>query len=198
MKRFLTAARILLSGLGLAIVFMVQAQSEEDRNLYYSPDHWPARWSSAVRQQEGSVFPDRRATTDQREDDFISDEDLFARPGRSRKWDELGKANDWQRIDAFDGRKFRERRDYRFNQGLALPPYGYPATGPAYRTMYPPPYYGAGPMGWDPVLGYGGLGYPPVGMPIVNYPYIGFPLVGGAYPGYYGAPGGFNYPFGPW
>ena len=145
----------LLVGLGVLWGFTVAAQGTDKAALSYSPEHWPSRWSSAVRQQEGTVFPDRNGErTIGSRDEFVTESDLFAKPGRRQDWDELGESDAWDRISAFEDRKFRNRRDRNRGRGLPPPPFGYPGSGYSngYNAMYPAPYSGAGPMVWDPVL----------------------------------------------
>lgn len=182
-------------GVSLCIGFyqLVHADTHR-RGLTYSPDHWPNRWSTAIRQQQnGDRFPTREKQKFSRlkEQESVSEQDLFSSPSQSRRFD---------RDDIFEERLSRHRqlRDasrrsreaaYAYHD-MANTAYPYPGYSP-YAGGYP---LGTAPLGIDPVLGHPGIGIPlipgvPYGYPLGVYPY-------GFYPGL--GMGAWNPPFGAW
>jgi hypothetical protein len=167
--------------------------------LSYSPDHWPNRWSTAIRQKQDGKFPSRPKQRYSGEkparnySDAVSEDDLFHSPSDKH----YGR----DKFGQFEGHGMRHRylRDaQRFSRDAAV----------AYNDManMTGPYGGYSPgagvsplgIGIDPVLGHPGVGIPimpgtPLGYPIGGYPF-------GAYP-YGGFPfgmGAWNPPFGAW
>ena len=156
-------------------------------NVTYSPEHWPDRWSSAIRQQQNSGrYPTRKKPEAPRpkERETVSEDDLFYLPSarRTRDFD--------HRADRFDDHMSRQRY-YRDAQRMSR------ESAYAYHDVYPAyPYagfgggayggfggfpYGTAPMGIDPVLGHPGMGIPIMpGVPY-GYPYAGYPGAWGGY-----------------
>lgn len=155
-------------------------------NVTYSPEHWPNRWSSAIRQQQDGRYPTRQKPEARRdiERETVSEQDLFYLPSsrRARDYD--------HRLDRFDDQLSRQRY-YRDAQRMSR------EAAYAYHDVYPAyPYagggwggfpYGTAPLGIDPVLGHPGIGIPIMPGTPFGYPFVGYPGVWGAYP-----------PFGGW
>ena len=179
------------TGLILMLFCGLSVQANADsRNggVTYSPEHWPNRWSSAIRQQQDGRFPTREKPQapppTQRES--VSEQDLFYLPSASQSYDFD------HRQDRFDDRLSRQRyyRDARHLSREAAyayydryPRYPYAGFGSAY-SGFP---YGTAPLGIDPVLGHPGMGIPIMPGTPFGYPY-------GGYPGF----GSWNPPFGAW
>ncbi len=182
-----------LIGWGLTSITWADAEWRGG-TLTYSPDRWPSRWSSVVRQAPrdddrayGYGYRDRR---DRQDNPWAHDSSmLFDVPEATRPWGEPPRKSRRQQERA---RSYREqaRPEYRRNPGYEQ----YPAYGlNPYAGMAAPVYPGLG-------FGYA----PPVVAPGLTYPYGVSPLltptVPGAYPyGVYpGRPGGLNWPMGAW
>jgi len=193
----LVFALFLLCGTGS----QVYADSQS-RGLSYSPDHWPNRWSSAIRQQQdGGKYPTRQLKQTPppalpEEESGVSEQDLFYSPSTQGRYGQR-RTNRSQRWNRFDDqlpyyRQFRDARRqarrgafaYHGMPALQQSNYGRAATG------FP---YGTSPLGIDPVLGHPGIGIPimpgtPYGYPFAGYPYAGYPS----------GMGMWNPPFGAW
>lgn len=170
--------------------------------LSYSPDHWPNRWSSAIRQKQNGQFPTRqkprpssnRAAREYNES--VSEQDLFYSPDKGNRY-----TRDYN-MDQFDDRAKRYHRHMhdarRLSREAAFAyndlanmngPYG------GYGAYFGGASYG---IGIDPVLGHPGVGIPimpgvPLGYPIGGYPFGAYPYGGFPYGG-----GALNPPFGAW
>jgi len=208
--------------MGLLIALLVGfsgpviAQSNGNQ-VSYSPDHWPSRWSSAIRQQQTAKFPtrDTAQTSPAELPEGVFEQDLFFSPSMANRFDRgdgrlhSGKRNSPHRFSRNSGQYIRDPAfAYQAGYGATYQNYG----GSAY--MYPST---ASMPGFDPVPGYpgagiplmpgvpgaypmnvnsiGGLpygGFPPGGMPFGGMPFGGAPL---AYPGSMGM---WNPPFAPW
>jgi len=182
-------AMILVTAL-CCLSFKVVADSRSGA-VTYSPENWPNRWSSAIRQQQdGGRYPTRQKPTKPilREDktESVSEDDLFYLPtGRhGHKFD--------RRLERFDDHLSRQRY-YRDAQRMSRDAaYAYHDFYPAYPYAgFAGPYngfpYGTAPMGIDPVLGSPGIGIPIMPGTPFGYPFVGYPGVWGGYP-----------PFGVW
>jgi hypothetical protein len=167
--------------------------------LSYSPEHWPNRWSTAIRQKQNGKFPSRskqrysgeKPTRDY--SDAVSEQDLFQSPSDKR----YGR----DEFDRFAGHAVRHRylRDaQRLSRDAAVAYNDMANMTGQYSGYGPGPAVSPFGIGIDPVLGHPGMGIPimpgtPLGYPIGGYPF-------GAYP-YGGFPfgmGGWNPPFGAW
>lgn len=178
----------------------VSADSQSG-GLSYSPDHWPNRWSSAIRQKQNGKFPTRKKqqqSMDLRQSEkgqSVSEQDLFYSPDSAHRF------NREYSHDQFDDRaaRYRHIRDVRRLSREAAFAYNDMAnmTGPygGYGQYYGGGSYG---IGIDPVLGHPGIGIPimpgtPLGYPMGLHPFGAYP--GGGYP--FGV-GAWNPPFGMW
>lgn len=173
------------------------------RGLSYSPDHWPKRWSSTIRQQQNGKYPTRQIKQMPppelpEQGSGVSEQDLFYSPSIHDRYGQR-RADRLQRFDD-ELSKFREFRDAtREARRAAFAYHGMPALQYGnYAGAYSGFPYGTAPLGIDPVLGHPGIGIPimpgtPYGYPFVGYPYGGFP-----YTGYPGGLGMMNPPFGAW
>ncbi|MGD8783954.1 MAG: hypothetical protein PVF28_01760 [Thioalkalispiraceae bacterium] len=188
----------LLLALSVSLLLSPVNAERATNDLSYSHEHWPSRWSSAIRQQQGNKYPTRKReqNTPPELPEAVSENDLFHSPSQRKRY---GRTNRSSRFD----RHLPRKRFYRqtsvnpraaavayqpvFNgrpytafasQGLA---HGYPVHTPAI----------------DPVLGHPGIGIPimpgiPLGYPVGVHPYAGVPY------GYPGSMGMWNPPFGLW
>lgn len=193
MKSFRAVFVNIMAVLLITGVYQQVYAERHDRGLTYSPDHWPNRWSSAIRQQQnGGRFPTREKQKFSRhkEQESVSDKDLFSSSSQKRHFDRDGffaerLSRHRQLRDAS-----RHSRDAAFAyHDMANAAYPYPEHSP--YAGYP---LGTAPLGIDPVLGHPGIGIPlipgvPYGYPLGVYPY-------GAYPGL--GIGAWNPPFGAW
>lgn len=173
----------------------------QSRGLSYSPDHWPNRWSSAIRQQQGGKYPTRQLKQTPppalpEEGGDVSEQDLFYSPSMRGRYGQRRGDRD-QRSSRFDDqlphyRQFRDAR--RESRRGAFAYYGMPALQHSnYMRASSGFPYGTSPIGMDPVLGHPGMGIPimpgtPFGSPFAGYPYSGYP----------GGMGMWNPPFGAW
>jgi len=189
----------LKSVLGMLLLAGVSWQASADSRstgLSYSPDHWPTRWSSAIRQKQNGQFPTRQKQPQSvtrrtnADSDSVSERDLFYQPDRGRRY-----SRDYESdLDTHaarhrylrDARRFSRDAAFAYNDmANMLPPYGGYAS------------YGYG-IGMDPVLGHPGIGIPflpgiPLGYPIGVAPFGAWP-----YSGYPLGMGAWNPPFGVW
>lgn len=188
---------LLLSGLNS------QLYADGSRGLSYSPDHWPDRWSSTIRQQQTGKYPTRElrqspppALPD--ETSGVSEQDLFYSPSMQNRYGRRHFDRD-QRLDRFNDQvpQYRRLRDRRREvresafayRGMPAPQYGH------YGSPYSAFPYGTSPLGIDPVLGHPGIGIPIMPGTPYGYPFLGYPY--GGYPGGMGM-GMWNPPFGAW
>ena len=174
------------------------------QGLSYSPDHWPKRWSSTIRQQQnGHSYPTRQFKQAPppalpETGSGVSEQDLFYSPSIQNRFGR----RDADRLQRFDDQlsNYHKFRDASREARKATYAYhGMPALQPGSNlnafTGFP---YGTTPLGIDPVLGHPGIGIPilpgvPYGYPFVGHPYGGIP--------YLGSPlgvGAWNPPFGVW
>ncbi len=173
----------------------------QSRGLSYSPDHWPNRWSSAIRQQQGGKYPTRQLKQTPppalpEEEGGVLEQDLFYSPSAHDGYGQR-RTNRNTRWNRFDNqlpyyRQFRDARREARRGAFAY--HGMPALQQSHygrvATGFP---YGTSPLGIDPVLGHPGIGIPimpgtPYGYPFAGYPYAGYP----------GGMGMWNPPFGAW
>jgi len=188
--------------LGCAIASPVIAE-HRGRDLSYSPDHWPSRWSTAIRQQQSGNYPTRQIENtpppELPSSDSIwevSEHDLFSAPATER----------YNRPARRGGRKTPSYfRDYKKRtiqpRRAAFAYYGMPPLSPA--QVHPGSANGLNNIAIDPVLGHPGMGIPimpgtPYGYPFMGYSPAHYP--GAIYPGsmYPGSVGMWNPPFGAW
>ena len=188
----------------------VNAQSNGNQ-VSYSPDHWPNRWSSAIRQQQTAKFPTRDTvqTSPAELPEAVFEQDLFYSPSMAGRNDRgegrlhLGHRISPHRFSRNSGQYIRDPAfAYQPGFGAAYQNYGgstymHPSTAsmPAFDPVgYPgagiplmPGGPGAYPMN---IAAFGGL--PFGGIPPGGAPYGGMPM---AYPGSMGI---WNPPFGAW
>jgi len=183
---------ILLSVLWLGCLSVAVYADSARGGVSYSPEHWPQRWSSAIRQQQDGRFPTREKpqTPPPKQYESVSEQDLFYMPTERQGYGYE------HRQDRFEDRQSRHRylrEAHRLSRDAA---YAYHDMYPMYGNMggfgggyagyggFP---YGTAPLGIDPVLGSPGIGIPimpgtPYGFPYGGYPGVGF----------------WNPPFGAW
>lgn len=192
------SAVLLLSG----TVSQVAADSTS-RGLSYSPDNWPNRWSSAIRQQQNGNYPTRQLKQAPPPDlpehsSGVSEQDLFYSPSMQGRF---GQRQD-DRLQRFEeplphNRQFRDAKREARRGAFAY--HGMPALQYGNHSM---PYtsfpYGTAPLGIDPVLGHPGIGIPIMPGTPYGYPFVGYPHAGYPYGGYPGGMGMWNPPFGAW
>jgi len=201
---------------GLLIVLLVAVAGEvcaepNSRQVTYSPDHWPSRWSSAIHQQQNARFPTRveEKVTLEELPETVLEQDLFSSPSLGARHDSgqrpynYGQRQLKHRFSRNSGQNMRDAA-FAYQSGNRAAPANY--GGPAYRPAYAYPHATPMPaMGLLP--GYPGVGYPGVGFPGAGFPIM--PGLPGAYPMYIGPYGGMPYgypgnmamwtpPFGPW
>lgn len=190
----MTANKLLIAGL-----FCVMSSScfadNRDRGISYSPDHWPSRWSSAIRQQQSGGYPTRKIERTPPPElpstgslTGVSEQDLFYSPERNSF-----RQNRTTRSDS--PHYLRENRSY--TRESRKPAYAYYGMPPAVYS-YPGYANGLANIATDPVLGHPGVGIPIMpGIPY-GYPFMGLGPV--YYPGmvYPGSMGMWNPPFGAW
>ena len=190
MKKYEQTKRIATALAGLVLCGLsVQAYADsQGSGVTYSPEHWPNRWSSAIRQQQDNRFPTRQKpqAPQANERESVSEQDLFYVPSSRNRYDFD------RHQDRFDERMSRQRyfreaqrmsRDAAYAYHDVYPAYPY-AGFPGGWNGFP---YGTAPLGIDPVLGHPGIGIPIMPGTPFGYPYAGFPGVWGGYP-----------PFGVW
>lgn len=200
-------ALLLLSGVNSG----VNAQ-QPSRGVSYSPDHWPARWSTAIRQQQNGNYPTRQDSQTPppelpKEINGVSDQDLFYSPSMQQHGQrQNGHA---QRYHAKRGQsfnqlpRFRQFRNSRYDgmagryeragvNNAAFAYYGMPAMQygnyAGLNSGFP---LGTAPIGIDPVLGHPGMGIPimpgtPYGPPMISAPFMGNPMGYGGWPNNFG------------
>ncbi|MBI1424682.1 MAG: hypothetical protein GC149_14645 [Gammaproteobacteria bacterium] len=163
----------------------------------YSPEQWPKRWSSAIRQQQSGRYPERNEEQmlNDNEGETFSDEDLFLNSPEDRRYEPRRKRHRaWNRRsrDAGFQSRYRERRyadDVRGYPARQSPypayPYAYGSPGYMSYPAYGLPYSGYGLYGVDPLLTYPGMGW---GYPSLLGPSLGYPYPGGPGFGLLGAP----------
>jgi len=222
--RHLGPSTVLLFILLMAFGGQVCAQPNPSQ-VSYSPDHWPTRWSSAIRQQKTARFPTRVAEKVTLEElpEAVMDEDLFFSPSlnsrfeRGNRQSNYGQRNLKHRFSRDSSQYSRDSAyAYQRRSGPASNNYG----GSSYNYGGSPYNYGGSPYnyGGSP-YNYGGSPYmyPYANpMPAVNappmYPGVGFPMMPGVPAAYpmgllpfggtpYGYPGNiamWNPPFGAW
>ncbi len=177
---------------GLLIILLVAfagpvCAEPNSRQVTYSPDHWPSRWSSAIHQQQNARFPTRveEKVTLEELPETVLERDLFSSPSLDGRNDQGNRPHNYgqrqlkHRFSRNSGQSMRDAA-FAYQSGYGAAPANY--ARPAYRPAYGGPAYGyphANPM---PALpGYPGAGFPGVGYPGIGYPGIGYPGVG--YPG---------------
>ena len=167
--------------------------------LSYSPDHWPNRWSTAIRQKQDGKFPSRPNQRHSGEkpardySDAVSGRDLFSSPADTR----YGR----EEFDQFTGHAARHRylRDaQRLSRDAAVAYNDMANMTGQYGGYGPGPAVSPFGIGIDPVLGHPGMGIPimpgtPLGYPIGVYPFGAYP-----YGGFPFGTGAWNQPFGAW
>jgi len=174
--------------------------------LSYSSDHWPKRWSSAIRQQQGGKFPTRKIDKTPLAElpEGVSGQDLFYSPQQGQHYNQLDRRNNFNRDYQNQRQDRRQQRRHERNRYVKMRDAAF-----AYHTLYrAPPYggnispYGMNPYAvsmttMDPVLGHPGMGIPM--MPAIpgGYPMGGYPMVGGPF-AYPGSAGMWSPPFGAW
>lgn len=175
---------------GLLIVllagFVGQVNADPDsRQVSYSPDHWPSRWSSAIRQQQTARFPTREEvqTPPAELPEAVFEQDLFYSPstagryeGRDRRYS-YGKRAAAPRFSRHSGRHIRDAAfAYQNRFGVAANNYA--------GSVHMKPLGPSVPM-MDPMPVYPGIGFPvmpglPGAYPANVLPFGGMPL---GYPG---------------
>ena len=215
---------------GLLIILLVAFAGKvyaepNSRQVTYSPDHWPSRWSSAIHQQQNARFPTRveEKVTLEELPETVLEQDLFSSPSLDGRNDQGNRPYNYgqrqlkHRFSRNSGQQMRDAA-FAYQSGYGAAPANY--ARPAYRPAYSGPAYGyphtplmpaMGLLPGYPGVGYPGAGFPGVGYPGVGYPGVGFPImpgIPGAYPmniGPYGMPYGYpgsmamwTPPFGPW
>jgi hypothetical protein len=196
MKTF--AIFLLMSSL---LAVSVNTRVSAENVITYSPEQWPSRWESGMRQQQNGRYPDRHAE-DMPGDEYdrsVSEDDLFLYPSDSSKT-----YREQRQHSRSSNRRLRyENRQALFNgrhnsfdrygdrhwssaYGGYSPAYPYPGNMP--YALGPQPYgygygygaypYGNGFYGVDPLLGFPPIGF---GNPLMFGPTYGYPLMG--YPG---------------
>jgi len=207
---------------GLLIILLVAFAGEvyaepNSRQVTYSPDHWPSRWSSAIHQQRNARFPTRteEKVTLEELPEIVLEQDLFSSPSLDARYDQGNRPYNYgqrqlkHRFSRNSGQYMRDAA-FAYQSGYGAAPANY--AGPAYRGpayVYPQ----ANPMPAMGLLpGYPGVRFPGVGYPGLGYPGAGFPImpgVPGTYPmnmipyggmpyGYPGNMAMWTPPFGPW
>lgn len=83
---------ILLSVLWLGCLSVAVYADSARGGVSYSPEHWPQRWSSAIRQQQDGRFPTREKpqTPPPKQYESVSEQDLFYMPTERQ---EIGRAH---------------------------------------------------------------------------------------------------------
>ncbi len=190
--KYLTLSKSMLTCLFVVLSFHVYADSRV-RNLSYSPDHWPTRWSSAIRQQQSSKFPNRQKdqVVPPALPETVSEQDLFYSPPPASRHDccarRYGFNQHFSRHHYLHNPRDNVRdAAYAYQIGFQVSPYS--GMGQAYMSTP----YSASMVGMDPVLGYPGIGMPM--MPGVPAGY----LFGGVSYGSPGNMGMWNPVFGRW
>ena len=215
---------------GLLIVLLVAfagpvCAEPNSRQVTYSPDHWPSRWSSAIHQQQNARFPTRveEKVTLEELPETVLEQDLFSSPSLDARYDQGHRPQNYgqrQLKSRFSRNSGQQMRDaaFAYQSGYGRAPANYAGSayrpafgGPAYGYPYATPMPAMGLLPGFPGSGYPGVGYPGVGYPGVGFPGTGFPIMPGlpgAYPmniGPYGMPYGYpgnmamwTPPFGPW
>jgi hypothetical protein len=197
---------------GLLIILLVVSAGQVSadpavRQVSYSPDYWPTRWSSAIRQQQTARFPTRveEKVTLEELPETVLEQDLFYSPSLNARFDQGDRPYSYGQRELkhhFSRNSGRHNRDaafaYQSRYGAAPANYARSPYGSAYPAYGAHPYPFASPM-------------PAVGL-LPGYPGAGFPMmpgVPGAYPmnlvpfgvmpfGYPGNMAMWNPPFGPW
>ena len=164
----------------VCLTFQVHADSRT-QDLSYSPDHWPNRWSSAIRQQQTGKFPSRQKDQGAPPElpaefsDEVSEQDLFSSqpvysPSQGRRYsrgDRRGGVNHHFSRQRYSQSVRRNVRDAAFAYHSIVPAAHYNGMQqPFMRNPY------AAPMPvMDPVLGHPGIGIPMMpGVPIGYLP----------------------------
>jgi hypothetical protein len=218
MNRMKTFAIFLL--MSSLVTVGVNTRVAAENAITYSPEQWPSRWASGMRQQQNGRYPDRRAehVPSDEPDRSVSEDDLFLYPpdGRRHYRQQREQFRSGDRRSRYEDResRFNQRRDaiererdrhwstaygdfprpypYAGNMPYAggPNPYGYGAYG-AYPYGYGA--YGAYPYGYGLYGGDPLLGFPPIGFgnPLMFGPTYGYPLLGYPGMGSWGAPYGW-------
>ncbi len=176
----------LFTGLLLALLTGVVGQAYADPNqVSYSPDHWPSRWSSAIRQQQTARFPSREEVQAPPAElpETVFEQDLFYSPSTASKFERSNRSYNYgrrasaQRFSRHSGRYIRDAA-FAYQNRFATGPNNY--TGSAY--MHP---YGASVPVMEPMPTFPGMGLPmmpgiPGAYPMNTTPFGGMPS---GYPG---------------
>jgi len=212
---------------GLLIILLVAfagpvCAEPNSRQVTYSPDHWPSRWSSAIHQQQNARFPTRVEEKVALEElpETVLEQDLFSSPSLDGRNDQGNRPHNYgqrqlkHRFSRNSGQSMRDAA-FAYQSGYGVAPANY--ARPAYRQAYGGPAYGyphANPIpalpGYPgagfpgvgyPGIGYSGIGYPGAGFPGVGFPGVGFP--GAGFPGFgfpimTGVPGAYPMNIGPY
>lgn len=206
---------------GMLIIFLVvfggQVYADPNsRQVSYSPDYWPNRWSSAIRQKQTARFPTRVEEEKTLEElpETVLEQDLFYSPSLNSRFDQSSRPyNDGQRelkhhFSRNSGRNIRDAAfAYQSRYGQTPVNYARPAYGPAYSYPSATPIPAMGifpgvPGGGFPVMPGVPGAYPMNIIPYGGMPYGGMPYGGMPYGGMpFGYPGNmamWTPPFGPW
>lgn len=190
--KYFILSKSILACLMVGLSFHVHADSRV-RNLSYSPDHWPTRWSSAIRQQQSSKFPTRQK--DQAAPpalpETVSEQDLFSSPPQGSRHDCCARRYGFNQRFSHQNYLHNARgnvRDAAYAYQIRFQVSPYSGMG----QLYMPTPYASSMMVMDPVLGHPGIGMPM--MPGVPAGY----LFGGVSYGFPGNTGMWNPVYGRW
>ncbi len=150
----------------------------------YSPEHWPNRWSSVIRQQQDARFPTRqKPKAPPKQPAPVSERDLFYLPSTAQP----SYVEQHHRDRDARGQQHRYLRGARpLSRDAAYAYHGmYPMYAPHHFMSGQNSFaYGTAPLGIDPVLGHPSMGVPMMpGVPY-GYPYMGHPGFNSWYPHY--------------
>ena len=174
------------------------------RQVSYSHDHWPTRWSTAIRQQQTAKFPTRDKVQVTLADlpEAVYEQDLFFSPSLANRVERgsgqynYGKRNSAQHFSR-NSDQYNRDAAFAYQRRFGPPPNNYNYGGSTYMNPYGPSMPAMGPM-----PGYPGVGFPvmpgvPGAYPLQVFPFGGTPF---GYPGNLGPwnMGGWNQPFGAW
>ena len=151
----------LYTGLLLALLTGFGGQAYADPNqVSYSPDHWPSRWSSAIRQQQTARFPTRDEVQAPPAGlpQAVFEQDLFYSPSMASRFERSDRRYNHarqapaQRFSRHSGRYIRDAA-FAYQNRFSAGPNNH--TGSA--SMYP---YGTSVPAMDPMPTFPGVGLP--------------------------------------